>query len=288
MLSCLERNAVITRREVTLLSHLAISEVYLEKHSNTERTVDRAMQIACRDTPHHPAIAVMLNTMGLMLENSGRSQINAMRYYKWSLDERRKHSYFRAETLCPALLNVSLQFVRSGNCNAALKTLEEAIELRKQYGWVDHFTGVTLYYIALVYMQIGNFSLALEYNQQALNMLEQCTPEHPVNLKAVNAIAHCYLAMNDELNARRFFDIAIAKHPNCKTIGTTHKICTLRHCLVLGGTHQRQIAYSCLEKELSEMPDTEMNIGQRISECMAIYSTEKGECWNWNDNGREL
>ncbi|XP_033732421.1 uncharacterized protein LOC117321904 [Pecten maximus] len=284
MLSRFERSMTTTRREVTLMSHLAISEMCLENHSNSESTVDKGMQIACRETPYHPAIAVMLNTMGLIWENSGRSQVYAMRYYKWSLEERRKHSYFREENLVPALLNVSLQLIRTGKFSAAVNTLEEAIEIRKQYGWVNHFTAVTLYYIGIVQMQIGNFSLALDYNQQAFIMLEICTPEHFVVFKAIDAIAHCHLALKDEYNARRSFVRAIDKYQKYDTDDMTSKVCILRHCLLLGDSHQRQHAFSCLQEEFLKTSDTELNIARQISEIRDVHLANEEE--NWNENGR--
>ncbi|XP_060071205.1 uncharacterized protein LOC132551114 [Ylistrum balloti] len=286
MLAGIERSVMVTRREVALLSHLAISEVYLENHSNSERTVDRGLHIACRETPHHPAIAVMLNTMGLMWENSGRSHVNALQYYKWSLKERRKHSYFKEENLVPALLNVSLQFVRTGRYSDALSNLEEAMEIRKRFGWINHFTAVTLWYSGVVYMQLGNFSRALDTIQQAFKILEMCTPQHPAIFGVGAGIAHCHLAMKDEYNARRAFSQIIAKYHTIKTDDVSVKIGALRHCLLLGDSHQRKNTFLCLQRELLDITDTNLNIEQQISECRDIYLANEEE--NWNENGRIL
>lgn len=280
MLSSLERSMTTIRREVTLLSHLAISEVVLGNHSDSELTVDRGMLVANRNTPYHPAIAVMLNTMGLIWENSGRSQLYAMRYYKWSLSERRRHSYFREENLVPALLNVSLQLVRTGKCCAALDTLQEALDIRKEFGWVNHFTAVTLYYIGVVQMQMGNYPVALEYNNKAFNMLELCTPEHAVNMKVIDAIAHCYLAMGDKPNARKSFQRAMEKYQNGKTDDAVNKICVLRHNLLLGNTSQRQNAFSYLQNELLKTSDTKLNTEGQISDCRRVFSSFKDQSWN--------
>ncbi|XP_041368149.1 uncharacterized protein LOC121382681 [Gigantopelta aegis] len=169
----------------------AIQLIFLNEPDSAEHILVETMKVITVVAPYHPAIPIMINSLGLICERARHDNENALRNYSSSLHERRKYATLAPADLVVPLNNVAMQYSRRGNHDHALKLLDEAFSIRKKLGWKDFHTGLTCLHMGCVQMALLHFEEAVEYTKLSLEIFRTCTKNHHVQVMVLSAMAHC-------------------------------------------------------------------------------------------------
>ena len=124
---------------------------------------------------------VYINAKAVVQQTTKYSDKTTFRWGDRSLPE-------NLETKAQQLYQKATQQFQNGELEAALKTLQQVLDIRKQQG--DRFNiSSTLYSIATVYKQLQEYQQALEYYQQALEIRQRLGNQDKTSLPLRERIA---------------------------------------------------------------------------------------------------
>lgn len=106
-----------------------------------------------------------------VLEESQENFEEALPYYKKSLEFHRANPYKSVHSVATSLMNVGNCYTNMGVYNKALVYLNEAIDALEESSVTGFYMARLYYYRALMYLKKGNYDLAIDDLEYALNEL---------------------------------------------------------------------------------------------------------------------
>lgn len=247
----------VFRRKIEFLVQQSLGEMFTENYEKAEEVLNQAHDLAQKEAPYHEAVAVILNTFGLICGRSGRDENKALQWYKASLAERRKYEQIAPEMLVPTLNNIANYSIKRGNYGYAKKLTEEALVIRRRCGWTDYYTGLTLRQKAENHLVDGQAQIAINVCDEALAICKECTPSH-FFLNEIRLLRlHCHLKRNDIASANEIYNIIMEDRERYRkdTDRGEQTMNTMLHSLLLSEDDAWDNSYNGLQEEIRRLRD---------------------------------
>ncbi|XP_025112283.1 uncharacterized protein LOC112575016 isoform X3 [Pomacea canaliculata] len=135
---------------IRLRCYLSLPLIFKGKLTEAKNLVEEALELCSQLTTYHPDRTTLINNLGLIYERSSDNQDLALHFYRQSLQERRGLLSVPPSDLVPLIINVGMQYSRRGKYVDAEVHLQDALEIRKQCGWLHYDTALTLKNLARV------------------------------------------------------------------------------------------------------------------------------------------
>ncbi|XP_025112275.1 kinesin light chain 4-like isoform X2 [Pomacea canaliculata] len=265
---------------IRLRCYLSLPLIFRGKLTEAKKMVEEALELCSQLTTYHPDRTTLLNNLGLIYERSGDNQDLALHFYRQSLQERRGLPSMPPSDLVPLIINVGMQYIRRGRLDEAMVHLQEALEIRKQCGWLHYNTALTLKNLARVCILRQDFQGAEDYLLKSRSILEKCTPQHEQRGHVSLFLAHVYVtpSLYDAGQVSRYLqevlEVLDVRQQSRSSSGKLMVLSCAEHCMQLGGWRWREMdPYLKVVEEL--LKQFEGDLSPQLKEHHAIFEKVK-------------
>jgi tetratricopeptide (TPR) repeat protein len=156
------------------------------------------------------AVASSLNTLGLVLDQAGKTQ-EATLAFRRALSTRERMLGTDSLPYAQSLTNLALNYARENNITSAEALCKRALSVREKHLRQAHpLIGYSLHHLAAQKLRQGYADQALDYFTRAVRIFEKELPEnHPQIGNSLSGLASAAIAMKKFDQAQELFERAL-------------------------------------------------------------------------------
>ncbi|BFZ18667.1 hypothetical protein BsWGS_21706 [Bradybaena similaris] len=180
----------IKEEKITRDIYTANALIFLGENELAKEKLMACYQEMQNEFSDHPELATAINSLGLVEQRGNQNMKEALKWYQESYRIRKPLAIFNKEIVTVSLNNIGMLLIGLGRLDEGKRYLTEALNIRRELGWVHANTSLTLTHIGIVDFKRGDFAAAYKNMLDSDEILQKILCNHDTRLRINNGLAH--------------------------------------------------------------------------------------------------